>query len=363
MATRPASPRLPAALRPRLFTPASPATRTAAKAMPQFGSRRPQASASRRLADLAGRSVAISGDVPAIFDAPLAAHHKLIGRWAAKREQAGRTYTRVQARRHIELLFNAAVLEILDPIELADFRAAVLLSEENGPPAIVILCQSLGQLDLGWIETSEAPIPWRAAAYQTLEKTLRLTLPVFGYDDLFDEISIYYWDGETEDEAAREALIQYHGADAEALDELSMPSTMNAKRPEWMLADNAAPATELPAGLRKALHNLCHAHGALRTLEPEQSAWHFEWEQIQEYVPEMEECSRLPAMTLVPFDQFARELDDVGRHGMEMGFMDIAGICPLPDASRIDHWFASLHLGAQFLLAAQALIQLDPAKM
>jgi len=45
-----------------------------------------------------------------------------------------------------------------------------------------------------------------------------------------------------------------------------------------------------------------------------------------------------------------------------MGFMDVAGICPLPAASRIDDWFASLRLGAQFLLAAQALVQFDPPK-
>jgi len=57
----------------------------------------------------------------------------------------------------------------------------------------------------------------------------------------------------------------------------------------------------------------------------------------------------------------ARELDDVARHGMEMGFMDLAGICPLPDAGRIDDWFASLRLGADFLIAAQNLLQFDPA--
>ena len=57
---------------------------------------------------------------------------------------------------------------------------------------------------------------------------------------------------------------------------------------------------------------------------------------------------------------FARELDDVARHGMEMGFMDFCGLCPLPEVSRIDAWFASLRLGVQFLLAAQDLVRLDP---
>ena len=71
----------------------------------------------------------------------------------------------------------------------------------------------------------------------------------------------------------------------------------------------------------------------------------------------------MPPLTLVPFEHFARELDDVARHGMEMGFMDVAGLCPLPDAENIDDWFASLRLGARFLLAAQDLIQLDPAQL
>ena len=42
--------------------------------------------------------------------------------------------------------------------------------------------------------------------------------------------------------------------------------------------------------------------------------------------------------------------------------MEVAGLCPLPDANHIDDWFASLRLGAEFLLAAQELIQLDPAQ-
>ena len=68
----------------------------------------------------------------------------------------------------------------------------------------------------------------------------------------------------------------------------------------------------------------------------------------------------MPPLTLVPVEQFAREVDDVARHGMEYGFMDIAGLCPLPDATRVTDWFASLEAGARFLLAAQELIQLDP---
>jgi hypothetical protein len=47
---------------------------------------------------------------------------------------------------------------------------------------------------------------------------------------------------------------------------------------------------------------------------------------------------------------------------MEMGFMDIAGICPLPDVACIDDWFASLRLGAQFLLTVQNLVRFDPPK-
>lgn len=265
------------------------------------------------------------------------------------------------ARQHIERVFNAAVLEILDPIELADLRIAVLHSEEDGPPAIAIICESLGQLDLGWIETSDAPIPWRAAAYRALEKTLGRALPVFSYQDLFDEIAMYYWDGETDDEAARQCLIDYHGTDAEDLDEQTLPSTMNARRPNWMIAANAAPSAQLPTGLRQKLDRLGEAHKALGSVPPERNAWHFDFQVICEYIPGIEECASLPPLTLVPFEHFARELDDVGRNGMEMGFMDVAGICPLPDADRIGDWFASLQFGARFLHAAQDLIQFDPA--
>jgi hypothetical protein len=255
------------------------------------------------------------------------------------------------------------VLEILSPIDLVDFRVAVLVGEEDAPPAIVLICESMGQLDLGWIETSDAPIPWRAAAYRALEQSLGRALPVFGYADLFEEIAMYYWEGETDDEAARRCLVEYHGADPDDLDEHTLPSTMDARRPEWMIAANAAQSTEIPTGLGRALERLRKAHLALKRLRPERDAWHFETELIYEYLPGIEESSPLPPLTLVPFEQFARELDDVARHGMEMGFMDVAGICPLPDAARIDDWFASLRIGAQFLASAQDLIRLDPAKL
>lgn len=322
-----------------------------------------QASCSRPSADLAGRSVTLSGDIPSTFDEPLAPHHKLIGRWAAKREQSARAYTRPEARRRIEGAFNAAVLEILEPIETADFRVAVLHGEGVGPPAIAIICESIGQLDLGWIETSDAPVPWRAAAYRALEQTLGLALPVFCYHDLFAEISMYYWEGETDDEAARQHLIDYHGADPGDLDEMTLPSTMNARRPEWMIGAKAAQRKQLPVSLRHALRKLRDAYKALKNFPSERNAWRFEFDVICEYLPGIEECASLPPLTLVPVQQFGRELDDVAHHGMELGFMDVAGMCVLRDADRTDDWFTSLRLGAQFLLAAQNLIQLDPANL
>ena len=82
------------------------------------------------------------------------------------------------------------------------------------PPALAIVCDTIGQIDLGWIEKTNvlsntlfetiAPVGWRAAAYQALEQTLGTVLPCFGYDDLFEEISAYYWEGTTDDELADE---------------------------------------------------------------------------------------------------------------------------------------------------------------
>jgi hypothetical protein len=271
--------------------------------------------------------------------------------------------TRVEVRRHIERVFNTTVLEILDGIEFVDLRVVVLRGDENLPPAIAIICDSIGQLDLGWIEASDAPTPWRAAAYGMLEQTLGRALPVAGYKDLFDEIALYYWDGETNDEAARRNLVESHGADPDDLDELALPSTMDARRPDWMIGTNAAPSRQLPTDLRKSMRKLDRAHKALANVPPDRNAWHFDMPLIYEYVPGIEECASFPPLTLVPVEQFARELDDVAQSGMEMGFMDITGMCPLPDPGRIDDWFASLRLGVQFLAAAQELILLDPTNL
>lgn len=360
MATRASSPSLPAAPRPRPFTRGSSSIPTTAKAKRRNRSSLLPVSDSRPSADLAGRTVALSADIPATFDQPLSNHHKLIGRWVAGREPSTKQYTRVGARRRIEQVFNAVVLEMLDPIEIVDLRVAVLTGEDANLPAIAVACDSLGQLDLGWIETGEAPVPWRAAAYAALGETLGTALPIFGYQDLFDEISMYYWDGEIDDEGARQSLTAYHGLTAEELEEQTMPSEMNARRSDWMIGANAAKPAALPKGLRETLRRLRDAHKALKRLPSDRNAWHVDTDILYEYFPGIEECSSLPPLTLVPFDEFARELDDVARHGMEMGFMDVCGICPLPDVSRIDDWFASLRLGVQFLLAAQDLIRFDP---
>lgn len=325
--------------------------------------RRRRACASHLSADLAGRVVALSGDIPVLFDAPLASHHKLIGRWVASRETGGERNTRDQVRQHIERVFNKAVLEILDSVDIADLRVVVLQGDHDHPPAIVVICDSMGQLDLGWIEESDAPIPWRAAAYKALEDMLGRALPVFGYHDLFDEISMYHWDGATDDETARQWMIDYQGADPDDTEELTLPSNMEARRPEWMIAENGGPSARLPKRLRQKLHELRKAHSAIGRVSPEGNAWHFDFEVAYEYLPGIDECSRLPPLTLVPVEQFAREVDDVGRHGMEYGFMDIAGFCPLSDPTRIDEWLLSLRAGARFLLAAQQLIQLDPASL
>ncbi|WP_454883029.1 hypothetical protein [Sphingomonas oryzagri] len=255
------------------------------------------------------------------------------------------------------------MLDILAAIAFVDLRVVVLRGDEDMPPAIAVICDSIGQLDLGWIEESDAPTSWRAAAYRMLEQTLGSALPVSGYSDLFDEIALYYWDGDTTDDAARRNLVEMHGADPDDLAELALPSTMDARRPDWMIKAHAAPATQLPTALRKAMRKLDQAHKALTRLPPDRNAWHCDMQDIYAYVPGIEECASFPPLTLVPVEQFARELDDVAQSGMEMGFMDITGMCPLPDSGRIDDWFASLRLGVQFLAAVQELIQLDPANL
>ena len=302
-------------------------------------------------------------DVPYLFDEPLGQHHALIGRWVVSREPSAQSCTRAQARREIERVFDATVRDILRDIDMVDLRVVVLCGPDGDPPAIALICESMGQLDLGWIETSEAPIAWRAAAYKALVETLGLALPVFSYQDLFEEMALYYWEGETEDEAARHVLIDYHGADEADFDELTLPSTMNARRPDWMIGTNAVSPKRLPIALRDTLRLLNNAYRALSRVPTERNAWAFESEILYQYLPGIEECSTLPPLTLVPIEQFARELDDVARHGMELGFMDVAGLCPLTDAKRVDDWFASLELGAHFLRAAQALLRLDPANL
>ena len=349
---------------------ATPAAMSAAAKARVSRSHRLQASPSRRWVDLAGRPVRLSPAVPGGFDAPLAAHHKLIGRWVDHHAPAAGPLTRAEARRHIEQAFQREVLGILGGNTLADLRVIALAGNDDlGPPAIAIICDSVGQIDLGWIEQtnvlantlkgSVAPVGWRAAAYQALHQ-IAAVLPIFSFAEMMEELSAYYWDGETEDEPARHALVTFHGQD---LEDMVLPSQIRVKRPDYMLAGNADPMKALPPVLRAKLCRLTAAWNAVQGHKSAADAWHIDACQVYEYLPEYEDTAPMAPMTLVPFDDFAEQLDLIGQYGMEHGFFNIAGFCPLTGPDVLAQWFASLRLGAELLAAAQDLIDLDVAKV
>lgn len=290
----------------------------------------------------------------------------MLGRWLAEHQPSVRAITRLEARQQIEAAFEVAVQDVMAGINIAEFRVVVLLGEHDNPPALAIICDSIGQVELGWIEQTNvlantmnglvAPVGWRAGAYKALVDTLAAALPLFTYDDMIQELSAYYWDGETEDGPAAEAL-EMLGHDP---DDTILPSQVHAKKPDFMLAANAAPLKDLPPALAQILRRVHNAHAALTTVR-EGNAWYFEHEQLIEYAPEYEDAAYLPPMTLVPVDAFTAEVDEVGRMGMESIFQSAAGLCPIADVAAIDRWFATLRLGADLLTAAQDLIAFDPS--
>lgn len=273
--------------------------------------------------------------------------------------------TRMEARKQIEAAFEAAVMEVMGGINIADFRVVVLAGDDAKPPALAIICDSIGQVELGWIELtnvlantlkgSVAPVGWRARAYKALVDTLAAALPLFTYDEMFDELAGMYWDGATDDGSAAEAA-EMLGHDP---DDIILPSQVHAKKPDFMLAENAAPLKDLPPALAAILRRLHKAHIALTAIS-EDNAWYFDHERLIEYAPEYEDAVYLPPMTLVPVDFFAAEVDEVGRMGMETIFQSAAGLCPITDVAAIDRWFATLRLGAELLTAAQDLIAFEP---
>lgn len=312
----------------------------------------------------------LSPAVPTGFDAPLGPHHRIIGQWVARHAPIDRLLTRAEARRHIEQSFQRAVLDIIGVNTLADLRVTVLAGDgAEQPPAIAIICDSIGQIDMGWIERTNvladtlngfvAPVGWRAAAYKVLWR-LAAVLPMFDFDGMMEELAGYYWDGETEDDGARHALVTYHGHDP---DDVILPSQIRERRPDYMLAANADPLKALPRTLKAALRRVEAAWNSVRGCKEDGNAWHFDFHQITDYLPEYEDCASLPALTIVPFDVFAQELDEIGRAGMEYGFHNICGLCPLTGPDVLDQWFASFRHGAELIAAVQDLIDLDVSKV
>ncbi|WP_156358161.1 hypothetical protein [Sphingobium sp. Leaf26] len=367
MATRPIPPSPNAAGKPQPFTRKSSLGRKGAASQ----SRRPLAFTSPPSANLPGRAVTLSIDISTAFYGPLGPHHKMMGPWAAARDQDARLYTRGEARQRIEKLFNEEVLDILSPIKIVDLRVAVVDGEEGGsPPAITIFCDSIGQMDLGWIEKSNvlsvalfeqvAPVGMQAAAYEALASSLNAAVPMIGFADLMEELSAYYWDGSLDDEGAIQTMKEWRGLEDDDIDADQLPSGVLARRPAWMLAENAYPLKRLPHGLAKRIRRLRKARKAMDAVPLGDSAWRCHSDFVLDYFPEYMDYGTLPPMTIVPFDVFAREIDDVARPCMETGFYDIAGLYQLPNPAVVDRWFTSLKLGAELLLAAQDLIDTHP---
>ena len=305
-----------------------------------------------------------------IIDAPLGPHHRIIGQWAARACPVDRLLTRAEARRHIEQSFQRAVLDIIGVNTLADLRVVALAGDDDTqPPAIAILCDSIGQIDMGWIEQTNvlantlngfvAPVGWRARAYGALHR-LAAVLPMFGFDEMMEELANFYWYGETEDERARHALVTFHGHDP---DDVILPSQIRDRRPDYMLAANADPPKALPRALQAALRRVEAAWNSVRGCKQQGNAWHFDFHQITEYLPEYEDVAPLAALTTVPFDVYAQELDQIAQAGMEYGFHNVCGLCPLTGPDVLDQWFTSLRHGAELIAAVQDLVDLDVSKV
>ncbi len=117
-----------------------------------------------------------SPDIPVISDRSLVAHHKLVGSWVVSKEGRQRL-TRPEARRRIEQVFTAKVLDILRSCTIADLRV-VLNGESCGARRSPSDRDSVGQLDLRWIEDTPADPPWgAAAAYWALRAHARKRSP------------------------------------------------------------------------------------------------------------------------------------------------------------------------------------------
>lgn len=321
---------------------------------------------SPRSAKLAGGRVTLSPAVPTRFDAALNKHHIAIGRWVLEHRTQSSALTHDAARSLIEITFVDEVKRILAPIELADLHVMVLLNsyDDKAPPALIISNKSQGQIDLGWIETDEdAPIAWHRRAYQALVRAIQPIIPAITYDDMFEHLSHLYWDGETDDEAARESLRTYQDYDESDLAGMTMPSQLDAKRPEWMLDRSDHIPDQIHSELEAILADITAASEGLEKARKRADAFQFtDMEDLCAYAPWYKESLGLPSMTVVPFEIFASEIDDVARHGMESGFLDVSGIYHLDrdDPADIDNWFTTLRAGVAVIEAVQRLTAWTP---
>ena len=357
MATRPLTPRVSPAPSKR-STSTLRQTRKARRVVRPFI---PDIPASLPSVRIAGGAIRLSPDVPTRFGNPVGQHHVTIGKWARDRLVSAGPITENGFKHLVEQTFADAVGEILAPVELCDLHTMVLLNSENDKQAALVLAnKSQGQIDLGWIETDEdAPLEWRCAAYSALVTNLQPIIPSISFDDMFEHLSMLYWDGETQDGPAREVLENFYGHDEEELEGMAMPSQVIAKIPAWM-KDYAGdtPARPLHPQLAKILSDLKKASARLKRAQKKADPFEFsDMEDLCSFAPWYEESYSLPPTTVVPFEIFAAEIDDVARGGMEQGFLDAIGIYHLDPAAPelVGRWLETLRAGVAVIEIIQRL--------
>ena len=293
--------------------------------------------------------------MPTTIGTSIGHHVKIFGRWVCDR-YAGplQPILEQDVPAYIAQKFTNALYQRRPPSELLPIEFFVQSDSYLGKPLLTFHIGAGGPVlfDLAWIENNEAVnLVERQAAYAAVTKAMMRAFHAMDYDSMIEHLSMYLWDGETDDDAAFESIIYNYGEEPE---DPILPSHVAAKIPDFMKP--VRKKTRLTPQLAKLIADLEAATDAIKPSDGENGTI-----SLSDYLYNTEEfmdCATEPPLCLLPLEIFQQELDQVYQHAMENGVMSVITAFPASTSDEIDRAVAAFHLYQKVIEAAEAILTL-----
>lgn len=276
--------------------------------------------------------------------------------------------TLADAARAIDAELIAEIDAILSPLPEDSWSLSVSLLPDPTEAKVgaLIALHDAYRASPDWLSDPAIADDVKSEIWALLGRAMPILLPVGCFDDLVEEISGYWWQGELDDDAAREAIAEMRGEELGPDDDFFLPSKFLAAQPQWTLFEpwprpNDAPTPALPDFVAGPAAQVLKAMKPFRNASANRAAWISDFDITTDVAPEYGDAVSTPPIFLVPdIPVFNEALNDIGECAMQTSFWNVCGAAIMTSPKDIQTWLKSLAAGVPLLVALDGLLRATP---